>query len=203
MKKKLIFYFKNGINTILPIIASLYILYILSLLIFTLIFELVEYFTPFLSIFEYSMLNRTLILLLVVLFVSVIGYLSKKAFVNHLIDSYNKLALRIPILKVVYMIMQKLMNKTLNHEEKLFDKITLAPFPIKGIYVIGFANQYTPDKKKNKRAVFIPTLPNISEGITLIYDKEQLINTNLNFDEAFTMLLSFTIITPARKVKGS
>ena len=135
------------------------------------------------------------------MFVSVVGYLSKKAFITHLIDTYNKLALKVPILKVVYLIIQKFMNKTLNYDEKLFDKIALAPFPIENVYVIGFSNKFTPDPNQNKRAVFIPTLPNISEGITLVYDTEQLINTNLSFDEAFTMLLSFTIITPTTKVK--
>jgi len=133
-------------------------------------------------------------ILLAIIFITLIGYLSLSFIGKKILQLFNDLLKRIPILRTIYSAIGQ-MAETLAPKRKSKKSVVLVEYPRKGSWAVGFAtkdNKGEISKKTNQKLVnvFIPTTPNPTSGFLLMFPKEDLIYLDMNFEEASKFIVS-------------
>lgn len=131
----------------------------------------------------------------------IVGSLYNYFVLDRVIHTIERLVKQIPLVRPVYSGIKQLV-KVFGSQEKLsFQRVVFVHFPRHGIYSIGFITSQlspsiAPDSAMPFYTVFIPTTPNPTSGFCIIVPESELISTNLNSQEAMTMVISGGIIQP-------
>jgi uncharacterized membrane protein len=80
-------------------------------------------------------------LLISLVFIYLIGLLTKNFFGNKLLQLGEWIVIRIPVAKTVYSSVKQIMTSLAIGEKKRSPKVVLIEYPAKGIYSLGFALQ--------------------------------------------------------------
>ena len=133
-------------------------------------------------------------ILLSVIFITLIGYLSLSFIGKKILQLFNNLLKKIPILRTIYSAIGQ-MAETLAPKRKSKKSVVLVEYPRKGSWAVGFAtkdNTGEISKKTNLNLVnvFIPTTPNPTSGFLLMFPKEDLIYLDMGFEEASKFIVS-------------
>ena len=133
-------------------------------------------------------------IILAIIFISLIGYLSLSFIGKKILQLFNDLLKRIPILRTIYSAIGQ-MAETLAPNTNNKKSVVLIEYPRKGSWAVGFAtkdNQGEISKKTNKNLVnvFVPTTPNPTSGFLLMFPKEEVVYSDMNFEEASKFIVS-------------
>ena len=133
-------------------------------------------------------------ILIAILLITFIGWLSLSFLGKKLLNVFNNLLKRIPILRTIYSAITQ-MTETFTKSEGNKKNVVLVEYPRKGSWAVGFAtkdNEGQISKKTNKKLVnvFIPTTPNPTSGFLLMFPKEEVIYLDLTFEEASRFIVS-------------
>ena len=129
-----------------------------------------------------------------VIFITIIGGLSLSFIGKKILQLFNDLLKKIPILRTIYSAIGQ-MAETLAPKRKRKKSVVLVEYPRKGSWAVGFAtkdNKGEISKKTNKRLVnvFVPTTPNPTSGFLLMFPKDEIIYLDMNFEEASKFIIS-------------
>ena len=133
-------------------------------------------------------------IILAIIFISLIGYLSLSFIGKKILQLFNDLLKRIPILRTIYSAIGQ-MTETLAPKKNSKKSVVLIEYPRKGSWAVGFAtkdNKGEISKRVNKRLVnvFVPTTPNPTSGFLLMFPKEEVVYLDMNFEEASKFIVS-------------
>ena len=133
-------------------------------------------------------------ILIAILLITIIGWLSLSFLGKRLLNTFENLLKRIPILRTIYSAITQ-MTETFTKSEGNKKNVVLVEYPRKGSWAVGFAtkdNEGEISKKTNKKLVnvFIPTTPNPTSGFLLMFPKEEVIYLDLTFEEASRFIVS-------------
>jgi len=133
-------------------------------------------------------------IVLAIIFITLIGYLSLSFIGKKVLQLFNDLLKKIPILRTIYSAMGQ-MAETLTPNRKSKKSVVLIEYPRKGSWAVGFAtkdNQGEISKKTNQNLVnvFVPTTPNPTSGFLLMFPKDELIYLDMSFEEASKFIVS-------------
>ena len=133
-------------------------------------------------------------IVLAVIFISFIGYLSLSFIGKKILQLFNDLLKKIPILRTIYSAIGQ-MAETLAPKRKSKKSVVLIEYPRKGSWAVGFAtkdNKGEISKKTNQNLVnvFVPTTPNPTSGFLLMFPKDEVIYLDMNFEEASKFIVS-------------
>ena len=133
-------------------------------------------------------------IVLAIIFITIIGYLSLSFIGKKILQLFNDLLKKIPILRTIYSAIGQ-MAETLAPKRKSKKSVVLVEYPRKGSWAVGFAtkdNKGEISKKTNQRLVnvFIPTTPNPTSGFLLMFPKNEIIYLDMNFEEASKFIVS-------------
>ena len=125
---------------------------------------------------------------LAIILITFIGYLSLSFIGKKILQLFNDLLKKIPILRTIYSAIGQ-MAETLAPNKKSRKSVVLIEYPRKGSWAVGFAtkdNKGEISKKTNQNLVnvFVPTTPNPTSGFLLMFPKEELIYLDVTFEEA-------------------
>ena len=139
-------------------------------------------------------------ILLAVIFISFIGYLSLSFIGKKILQLFNDLLKRIPILRTIYSAIGQ-MTETFAPKGNSKKSVVLIEYPRKGSWAVGFAtkdNKGEISKKTNKNLVnvFVPTTPNPTSGFLLMFPKEEVVYLDMDFEEASKFIVSAGTSTP-------
>ena len=139
-------------------------------------------------------------IILAVIFITLIGYLSLSFIGKKILQIFNELLKKIPILRTIYSAIGQ-MAETLAPKRKSKKSVVLVEYPRKGSWAVGFAtkdNKGEISKKTNQKLVnvFVPTTPNPTSGFLLMFPKEEIIYLDMNFEEASKFIVSAGTSTP-------
>jgi len=131
---------------------------------------------------------------LAMIFITLIGYLSLSFIGKKVLQLFNDLLKKIPILRTIYSAIGQ-MVKTLAPARKNKKSVVLIEYPRKGSWAVGFAtkdNKGEISKKTNQNLVnvFVPTTPNPTSGFLLMFPKEELVYLDMSFEEASKFIVS-------------
>ena len=129
-----------------------------------------------------------------VIFITIIGGLSLSFIGKKILQLFNDLLKKIPILRTIYSAIGQ-MAETLAPKRKRKKSVVLVEYPRKGSWAVGFAtkdNKGEITKKINKKLVnvFVPTTPNPTSGFLLMFPKDEIIYLDMNFEEASKFIIS-------------
>ena len=129
-----------------------------------------------------------------VILITLIGWLSLSFIGKKLLDLFNNILKRIPILRTIYSALGQ-MTETFAKTDKEKKNVVLVEYPRKGSWAVGFATKENSgeisDKTKRKLInVFVPTTPNPTSGFLLMFPKEDVIYLDLTFEEASKFIVS-------------
>ena len=129
-----------------------------------------------------------------VLFITLIGGLSLSFIGKKILQIFNDLLKKIPILRTIYSAIGQ-MAETLAPKRKSKKSVVLVEYPRKGSWAVGFAtkdNKGEISKRVNKNLVnvFVPTTPNPTSGFLLMYPKDEIIYLDMSFEEASKFIIS-------------
>ena len=133
-------------------------------------------------------------IVLAIIFITLIGYLSLSFIGKKILQLFNDLLNRIPILRTIYSAIGQ-MAETLAPKRKSKKSVVLIEYPRKGSWAVGFA---TKDNKGeiSKRTqqdlvnVFVPTTPNPTSGFLLMFPREDIVYLDMSFEEASKFIVS-------------
>ena len=139
-------------------------------------------------------------ILLSVIFITFIGGLSLSFIGKKILQIFNDLLKKIPILRTIYSAIGQ-MTETLAPKKGSKKSVVLIEYPRKGSWAVGFAtkeNKGEISKKTNKDLinVFVPTTPNPTSGIMLYTLKADVLETNMPVEEGLKIIISGGVIGP-------
>tara|TARA_B100000686_G_C16690429_1_gene917271 strand:+ start:190 stop:804 length:615 start_codon:yes stop_codon:yes gene_type:complete len=128
------------------------------------------------------------------LLITFIGWLSLSFLGRRLLNIFNNILKRIPILRTIYSALGQ-MTETFTKTDKQQKNVVLVEYPRKGSWAVGFATkentgEITDKTKKKLINVFVPTTPNPTSGFLLMFPKEEVIYLDLTFEEASKFIVS-------------
>ena len=139
-------------------------------------------------------------IVLAIIFITLIGYLSLSFIGKKILQLFNGLLKKIPILRTIYSALGQ-MAATLAPKRNSKKSVVLIEYPRKGSWAVGFA---TKDNKgeiskitnRNLVNVFVPTTPNPTSGFLLMFPKEEIVYLDMSFEEASKFIVSAGTTNP-------
>jgi len=141
---------------------------------------------------RYDILGLEIIISIII--ITIIGWLSLSFLGKKILNLFNRLLKKIPILRTIYSAIVQ-MTETFTKSDKEKKNVVLVEYPRKGCWAVGFATKENTgeiSRKLNKKLinVFVPTTPNPTSGFLLMFPKEEVIYLDLTFEEASKFIVS-------------
>ena len=129
-----------------------------------------------------------------IILITIIGWLSLSFIGKKLLDLFNNVLNKIPILRTFYSAVGQ-MTETFTKTNKGKKNVVLVEYPRKGSWAVGFATKENSGEISNKTKkdlinVFVPTTPNPTSGFLLMFPKDDVIYLGLTFEEASQFIIS-------------
>ena len=129
-----------------------------------------------------------------IILITFIGWLSLSLIGKKLLEIFNNILKRIPILRTIYSAFVQMLD-IFNKRDENKKNVVLVEYPRKGSWAVGFATKENKGEisiksKQNLVNVFVPTTPNPTSGFLLMFPKEEVIYLDMSFEEASRFIVS-------------
>jgi len=133
-------------------------------------------------------------IIITLLLITLIGWLSLSFLGKKLLDLFNSVLKKIPILRTIYSAIGQ-MTQTFTKNDSTKKNVVLIEYPRKGTWAVGFATKDNTGEIKSKTNknlvnVFVPTTPNPTSGFLLMFPKEDIVYLDMTFEEASKFIVS-------------
>ena len=142
--------------------------------------------------------------LLTLVVVLVTGMLGANIIGQRLVKIWESLLSHIPVVKSLYSSVKQVSDTLFSSSGQAFRKALLVQYPRQGSWTIGFltgqpggdvANHLTGEYV----SVYVPTTPNPTSGFFLMMPKADVIELDMNVDEALKYIISMGVVPPDSK----
>jgi uncharacterized membrane protein len=131
-----------------------------------------------------------------------VGMLATNIFGRKLVEAWESLLKRVPVVKTVYQVLKAVVDTFSIHNREQFSRVVLVEFPRKGQYSIAFVTgitkgeiqQITPERLIN---VYVPTTPNPTSGYFLFVPENEIIPLSMSVEDGMKMIISGGMYTPS------
>ena len=133
-------------------------------------------------------------ILITIILITLIGGLSLSFLGKKILEIFNNMLKKIPILRTIYSAVEQLTESfTQSKGEK--KSVVILEYPRKGIWVVGFATKENTGEISNKIDenlinIFVPTTPNPTSGFLLMVPKKDVIYLDMSFEDASKFIVS-------------
>jgi len=127
-----------------------------------------------------------------------IGAIASRVVGQRLILLIENLIARVPGVQLVYSATKKLVDVLRHKPGSQTQRVVLVDFPSAGLKAIGFVMRTFPEAQTGEdlAAVYVPTAPNPTSGYLQIVPLARLTPTDIQGDQAMSMILSGGAVTP-------
>lgn len=171
-------YFIVGILAVIPIVIVLQVLAFLETILRNL----------FIYVYGYSNNIFVTVLAFTLSFsvIAYIGYRVSKSEKLWLLSQLEVLINRIPMIKTIYRVSQKLVNLLGNQEKSVAKEIVFLEYPKDGLWVPG----YVTNKVGQMLVVYVPTSPNPTSGFTVVVHQSKVVKSNMDIEAVTSFIVS-------------
>jgi uncharacterized membrane protein len=151
-----------------------------------------------------------------ILIVLTIGFLGTNIIGKKLVSIGERLLSKIPLVRNIYTSAKQLLETVAFAAEKPFQQVVLVPYPREHIYAIGLVTRKVPQQISTDSSlpdsqseddtdgeqifnVFIPSTPNFTSGLLVMFPRRDIIPLSMTIEEGFTYLMTGGILTPKKK----
>ena len=135
------------------------------------------------------------IVLLIIFYL--VGILLSFAIGRRIMNGFSSFLSALPIVKLIFSIMKKAMT-SIRGTQTNFSRVVFVEWPREGMMALGFVTGriYSPETHASMVSVYIPTIPNPTSGNMAFVFEDDVIETNLNPDDAMRLVFSGGIVLP-------
>ena len=139
--------------------------------------------------------------LAVLLFVTLLGYLSQYVFGKFFLSIIERSIQRIPAIGAVYNSVKQIVATFGTQNRNLFSKVVLVEFPRPGMWVIGFLTSKTQGEAQLRTTadvwtVFVPTTPNPTSGFLVMLPAASIVELEMSVADGMKMIISGGAVVP-------
>ena len=194
-----------GVLTLIPIVVTyvvfMFVLRVLSNLgepLLTAIAGVLQRFFPELEVRDPFVL-KTISVLIVIFGTYGMGLIASRVVGLRLIEMFDNLITRIPLVRQVYGSVKSLLN-VLRQKPDTVQRVVMIEFPHSEMKTIGLVTRTMRDEATGRElaAVFVPTTPNPTGGYLEVVPVDRLVSTDWSLDEAMNFVISGGAIAPDR-----
>lgn len=199
-----------GIATLIPIIITFYILklilgYIIGIFSQTDKIPILNIFFEYHHISNITWIITLFSIILTILMLYLIGLFSTSILVKKIIIYGETFLLRIPLVKSIYSASKQFMEMfvaNVPNDKSSMKKVVLVSYPRKETKVIGYitGTSRTQNSDKLHYNVFVPTTPNPTSGILLVYAEDEIEFVDVSIEEAVKFIASAGIVVPEKLI---
>ena len=143
------------------------------------------------------------ILTLIAMFVIMLltGLVVTNLFGRKLVKLWESMLGRIPVVRSIYQSAKQVVETVFSSTGKSFRKVLLIEYPRKGLYTLAFqtgssAGEVQARTGEEVTTVFIPTTPNPTSGFIILVPTKDVVELDMNVDEALKMVISLGMVEP-------
>ena len=143
-------------------------------------------------------------IILTLMVVLITGLLAANFVGRRLVGFWESMLNRIPIVRTVYSGAKNFAEIVFSDSNESFKKVLLIEYPRKGIYSLAFQTATSLGEVQGRTGedvvcTFVPTTPNPTSGYIIILPKKDVIELDMEIDEAFKMIVSLGVVVPSWK----
>jgi uncharacterized membrane protein len=140
-----------------------------------------------------------LVLTLIVLLFT--GLLAANIVGRSLVEYWESLLERIPIVRSVYSASKNFAEVVFSDSSQSFKKVLLIQYPRKGVYSLAFQTSSQLGEVQGRTGekvvcTFVPTTPNPTSGFIIIVPRKDVVELDMEVDEALKMIISLGVVVP-------
>lgn len=139
--------------------------------------------------------------LMILIFITALGYLSRWFLGRFVVDLTERIIERVPFINTVYNSVKQIVQTFSTQQKAIFQEVVLLEYPRKGVYVIGFRTSTSRGEVQSRtdremHNVFIPTTPNPTSGFLLMVPKDEIIELDMTVGEGMKLIISGGAVVP-------
>lgn len=194
-----------GVLTVLPIlIVWVVVSFLLTLLsstgapVATALTNFIDLEFPMMTpILANSFVQGAVAVVFVLLVLYFVGAIASRVLGRRLIDFFERLISRIPLIQTVYKAAKQLVG-VMQQQPGGAARVVLIDFPHQGAKAIGLVmrTMNDPGTGEEVAAVYVPTAPNPTSGYLQLVPVSKLVPSEMTMDQAMTMIVSGGAVTP-------
>lgn len=151
------------------------------------------------AFFGFHIPGLGILLSLVVLLVT--GFLVANLVGRRLVHLWESVLKRIPFVRSVYSAAKNFAEIVLTDASQSFNKVLLIEYPRKGLYSLCFQTSIYLGEVQARTGeevicVFVPTTPNPTSGLILMVPKADVIELDMEVEDALKMVVSLGVVVP-------
>ena len=131
----------------------------------------------------------------------VTGVLAANFVGRSLVAFWERMLERIPVVRSVYSASKNFAEIVFSESDQSFKKVLLIEYPRKGLYGLAFQTATNLGEIQSKVdqdlvCTFVPTTPNPTSGFIIILPRKDVIELDMEIDEALKMIISLGVVVP-------
>ncbi len=200
--------FVRGLWVTLPILATLYILWLIYRFFLGLTDATLGAFLIGLwgRHWWVSFVEFSFTIIATVALVWLLGFMTRHYAGQALHRYLERLLRRLPLINQAYGITKQVTAALFRADVPAFKKVVLIQYPRKGVYTLGFITQEDAGKlgkavKDEVVTVYAPTSPNPFSGWVLLIPREEVIYTDVSVEEGLRLVISGGVIIPGLELE--
>lgn len=129
------------------------------------------------------------------------GLLATNIIGQYLVDGWEKLLARIPVVNSIYNGVKQVSDTLLSSSGMAFRQPLLVQYPRPGSWTIAFLTgepgvDVARHLEGEHLSVYVPTTPNPTSGFFLIFRKDEVIELDMDVNEALKYIISMGVVAP-------
>ncbi|GHU06116.1 hypothetical protein FACS1894158_11560 [Betaproteobacteria bacterium] len=129
------------------------------------------------------------------------GLLATNLIGQRLVGWWEQFLARIPVVSSIYNSVKQVSDTLLSSSGMAFRQPLLVQYPHQGSWTIAFltgepGGDVARHLEGKHVSVYVPTTPNPTSGFFLIFPKDQVIELDMNVDEALKYIISMGVVVP-------
>ncbi len=129
------------------------------------------------------------------------GVLAANIVGRSMVGLWEKMLERIPVVRAVYSAAKNFTEIVFSDSSQSFKKVLLIEYPRKGLYSLAFQTSSELGEVQGRTGedvicTFVPTTPNPTSGFIIIVPRKDLIELDMEIDEALKMIISLGVVVP-------
>ncbi|MCJ7556268.1 MAG: DUF502 domain-containing protein [Gammaproteobacteria bacterium] len=143
-------------------------------------------------------------ILLAFIVLLITGMLAANLLGRRLLAVWEGILDRIPFVRTIYGGAKNFAETVLSGQGKAFNKVLLVEYPKEGIWSLAFkTSEYLGEVQaktgKDVVCVFVPTTPNPTSGFIIMVPRDEVIELDMEVDQALKMIISLGVVVPRWK----
>ena len=140
-------------------------------------------------------------IVLTIVLLLITGVLAANIVGKSMVGLWESMLERIPVVRSVYSAAKNFTEIVFSDSSQSFKKVLLIEYPRKGLYSLAFqtSNELGEVQGRTGESVictFVPTTPNPTSGFIIIVPSKDVIELDMEVDEALKMIISLGVVVP-------